>query len=285
MGTRHVFVTGTSRGIGRATALRLASAGISVMAGLRNFNDVAALEREGAGRVTPVVLDTSLDDSIERATETVRSTVGRDGLFALVNNAAGVGNWSPVEYASREVLESAFSVTTFGTFLLTRAFMPMIRQARGRIVNVGAGRLGLPLLGPGFGAKLAMEAMTDVLRVELRGTGVRVSIVEPGMTRWEDVEEQLAVYDQGIEDALRDIRGEDRPRFESVARHFKALNHRMMATAAPADRVAATIQRAITARRPRARYHCGWEQKAASWMERLTTERLRDAIVGRMTGL
>ena len=75
------------------------------------------------------------------------------------------------------------------------------------------------------------------------------------------------------------------PDFEGAAQHFKVLSRRMMATGAPADRVAVTIQRAITARRPRAPYHCGWEQKAASWMERLTTERVRDAIVGRMIGL
>ena len=114
----------------------------------------------------------------------------------------------------REALERSFGVTAFGTFLLIRALMPMIRQARGRIVNVGAGRLPLPLLGPGFGAKLAMEAMSDILRVELRTTGVKVSIVEPGMTRWEDVESQLAVYAQGFDDALSNVAPQDRPRFE-----------------------------------------------------------------------
>lgn len=285
MGTRHVFVTGTSRGIGRATAFRLASAGMSVFAAVRNPDDVAALEREGQGRVTPVVLDLALDDAIERAADTVRTTVGGDGLFALVNNAAAAGGGSPMEYVNRESLEASFGVTTFGTFLLIRALMPMIRQARGRVVNVGVGRLPLPLLGPGYGARFAMEAMTDVLRVELRETGVRVSIVEPGMTRWDDVEQQLAEYGRGVDEALCDVPAKDRPRYENAASHFKALSRRMMATAAPADRVAATIQRALTARRPRARYYCGWEQKATSWMERLTTERFRDAIVGRMTGL
>ncbi len=85
--------------------------------------------------------------------------------------------------------------------------------------------------------------------------------------------------------SLGNVTAEDRPRFEGAVQHFKTLNRRMMATAAPADRVAATIQRAITARRPRARYHCGWEQKAVSWLKRLTTERVRDAIVARMIGL
>jgi NAD(P)-dependent dehydrogenase (short-subunit alcohol dehydrogenase family) len=258
---------------------------MSVLAGVRNPEDRTALEREGRDRVTPILLDISRDDSIECAAETVRRAVGGDGLLAVVNNAAAVEPSIPIEYVTREALERSFGVTTFGTFLLTRALMPMIRQARGRIVNVGAGRLPLPLLGPGFGAKLAMEAMSDILRVELRTTGVKVSIVEPGMTRWEDVESQLAVYAQGFDDALSNVAPQDRPRFEGAAQHFKMLSRRMMATAAPADRVAATIQRAITARRPRARYHCGWEQKAVAWLEPLTSERVRDAIVGRMMGL
>ena len=285
MGFRHVLVTGTSRGIGRATAFRLASAGMSVLAGVRNPDDVEAIARDARSRVTPIVLDISREDSIERAAETVRSTVGREGLFALVNSAADTSRGSPMEYVSRETLERAFGVAAFGTFSLIRALLPMLRLARGRIVNVGAGRLPLPLLGPGFGAKFAMESMSDVLRVELRKTGVKVSIVEPGMTRWDDVDEQLAAYARALDDALCDVRAEDRARYENAALRFKALNRRMMATAAPAERVAATIERALTAPRPRARYHCGWEQKAASWMERLTTERFRDRVVGRMTGL
>ena len=120
------------------------------MASVRNPDDIAALEQEGRGRIAPVLLDIGLDDSIERAAEIVRATAGRDGLLALVNSAAAGGRGSPMEYVSREVLESAFGVTTFGTFVLTRALIPMIRHAGGRIVNVGAGRLPLPLLGSGL---------------------------------------------------------------------------------------------------------------------------------------
>ena len=258
---------------------------MSVLAGVRNPDDGAALEREGNGRISTLVLDIGRDDSIAGAAETVRESVGGNGLYALVNNAAASGRGIPLEYVTREDLERAFDVTAIGTFLLIRALVPMIRQAKGRIVNVGAGRLALPLLGPGFGAKFALEAMSDILRVELGETGVRVSIVEPGMTRWEDVDEQLAEYAKALDDALGDVPVGDRPRFESAVTHTKKLHQRMMATAAPADRVAATIERAITARRPRARYHCGWEQKTASWLERLTNERIRDALVRRISGL
>jgi 11-cis-retinol dehydrogenase len=153
---RHLLVTGTSRGIGRATALRLTLAGMSVLAGVRNSDDGEALEREAAGAGhEPRSRHQPGGHSIKRAAEILRATVGGDGLFALVNNAAGGGRGSPMAEVTRAALEGAFGVTAFGTVLTTRALLPIIWQARGRIVNVGAGRLPLPFLGPGFGARSA----------------------------------------------------------------------------------------------------------------------------------
>lgn len=285
MTNQFALVTGSSRGIGQATALRLARSGMSVLAAVRRAEDCTLLEKAHPGRIAPIILDLHEDDSIERAAEEVRARVGSSGLHALVNNAAAAGGWRPMQFATRASLEYSFRVTAVGPALLTRALIPLLERAGGRIVNVGAGRLPLPLLGPGFGAKMAMEAMTDILRIELRAIGVYVSIVEPGMTRWESVEEQLAAYAKGLDAALADIPADALPRFESAIEQFKGVNRRMMATAAPADRVAATIERAITARRPRARYYCGWEQKVASLLHRFTTERVRDAIVGRLFGM
>jgi NAD(P)-dependent dehydrogenase (short-subunit alcohol dehydrogenase family) len=285
MNDRFVLITGTSRGIGRATALRLAAAGMSVIAGVRNPEDGARLEGEAKGRLTSTILDIGHDESIQDAAEAIRRMVGPSGLFGLVNNAAGAGRGLPMEYVTREDIEAAFQVTAFGTVLTTRALLPLLLARGGRIVNVGAGRLPMPLLGAGFGAKLALEAMTDVLRVELRGAGVRVSIVEPGMTLWEDPERQLASYDQALEEGLRAIPPEGRARYEAAAQRFKALSRRMLARAAPAEAVAAVIHRALLARRPKARYHCGWEQKVVAVLERFASVRMRDAIVGSMLGL
>lgn len=285
MSRRTVLVTGCSRGIGRATCLRLAGAGTRVLAGVRRAEDGAAIEREAPGEVHGLVLDLASASSIARAAQRVEEVVGVDGLHALVNNAAAPGDAVPLEHVSLEDLERSFAVTAVGTLLLTRSLLPWVRRARGRIVNVGAGRIAMPLLGPAFCAKFAIEAMSDLLRLELRGVGVGVSVVEPGMTRWDDVDEQLEAYDRDLEAGLRRVPPHDRSRYERAVRHFQQLNRRMMKTAWPADRVARVIQRAIESDRPRARYYCGWEQRVASWMQRLTTERLRDAVVARMTGL
>lgn len=282
---RFVLITGTSRGIGRATALRLAAAGMSVIAGVRNPEDGARLESEAKGQLTSMILDIGRDESIQNAAEVIREMVGPRGLFALVNNAAGAGRGGPMEYVTREGIEAAFQVTAFGTVLATRALLPLLKAAGGRIVNIGAGRLALPLLGAGFGAKFALEGMTDVLRVELRGAGIRVSIVEPGMTLWEDPDRQLASYDQALEQGLRSAPPESRARYEVAVQRFKALNRRLLTRGAPAEAVAAVIHRVLLARRPKARYHCGWEQKVVAMLERFASVRMRDAIVGSMLGL
>jgi NAD(P)-dependent dehydrogenase (short-subunit alcohol dehydrogenase family) len=258
---------------------------MSVIAGVRDPDDGARLEGEARGRLVSTALDIGRDESIESAAAAIREIVGDHGLFGLVNNAAAAGRGGPLEHATREDLEATFRVTAFGTVLAIRAFLPLLKAARGRVVNVGAGRLPMPLLGVGFGAKFALEGMTDVLRVELRRSGVRVSIVEPGMTLWEDPAAQLASYDQVLEEGLRSVPPEDRARYELAAQRFKMLNRRMIARAAPAAAVAEVIHRALSASRPRARYHCGWQQKTVALLERFASVRMRDAIVGSMLGL
>jgi NAD(P)-dependent dehydrogenase (short-subunit alcohol dehydrogenase family) len=285
MNDRFVVITGTSRGIGRATALRLSAAGMSVIAGVRRPEDGVPLAHAAEGRLSSILLDVSRDESIAAAAAAIQERVGDRGLFGLVNNAAGMGRGMPMEYVTRDDLEAAFQVTAFGTVLVTRALLPLLRMAGGRIVNVGAGRLALPLLGAGFGAKLALEGMTDVLRVELRRSGIRVSIVEPGMTRWEDPYRQLASYEHALDDGWRSVPPVGRAHYEVVFQRFKALNRRMLKQAVPAEAVAAAIERALVARKPKARYHCGWQQRVAALLERFASARMRDALVGSILGV
>ena len=162
----------------------LANAGMSVFAGIRKQQDGARLEEDGRGRIQSVLLDVTDDESIEIARRVVERAVGGSGLGGLVNNA-GIGGFGPLEHITRQELEQMFEVNVYGVVLTTKAFLPLLRRARGRVVNVGgggAGRVAIPLMGVGCATKFAVEGMTDALRVELRRAGVRVSLVEPGMT-------------------------------------------------------------------------------------------------------
>jgi NAD(P)-dependent dehydrogenase (short-subunit alcohol dehydrogenase family) len=280
---RVVLVTGASRGIGRATALRLSRAGFTVFATVRHATDASRLDRDSGGSVRPVQLDLTDPSTIRRAITGLR-TSGVAALQGLVNVAAPGGRAVPMEAVTQEDLEEQLGVTVTGTALLTAAAIPLLAAARGRIVNIGAGALAMPLLGAGSAAKAALETMSDILRIELAARGIRVSVVEPGMTRWEDAAAQLASYDDALDRGVAAVRAADRARYERSASTFKALNRRLLARGATADRVAETVERALTARRPRARYYCGVEQRFAAVLAR-TPSTVTDRVLRRLIRL
>src|SRR5262249_1470427 len=132
----HVLVTGASSGIGRATALRLAVSGYHVFAGVRRPADGAAL-RQGAGReITWLLLDVTDGGPVSAAADVVAGHVGRAGLDGLVNNA-GIGVFGPLEIIPLEQFRTLMEVNVTGQIAVTQAFLPLLRQARGRIVMIG----------------------------------------------------------------------------------------------------------------------------------------------------
>ncbi len=284
---RTVLVTGASRGIGRATAMYLANAGMSVFAGIRKREDGTRLEEEGRGRIHSVLLDVTDDESIEIARGDVERVVGRGGLGGLVNNA-GIGGFCPMEHVTRPELEQMFQVNFYGVVLTTKAFLPLLRKASGRVVNLGgggAGRVAIPLLGVGCATKFAVEGMTDALRVELRRAGVRVSLVEPGMTYSEfDRPVFRDSMNAALNAALERIPEEQRDHYGPAMERIRGFNLAMLKRAAPPERVARSIHHALTARRPKARYWCGPESKLAALFDRVATAGVRDLVWGRITG-
>jgi NAD(P)-dependent dehydrogenase (short-subunit alcohol dehydrogenase family) len=277
---RSVVVTGASTGIGRATALHLAAGGQRVFAGVRKDSDADALTRAATGVLEPLIIDVGEQSSIDAAAKTVDGEVGPDGLSGLVNNA-GVAIPGPLEYLPIEDLRRQLEVNVIGQIAVTQAFLPLIRQAEGRIVNIGsvAGRApSAPLLGPYAASKMAMEALTDSLRVELKPWGIFVSIIEPGniATRiWEKADSDF--------DRLESVMPE-----EGLRRYAKLLGGgRRIAKMAdrrgiPPEKVARVVERALTARRPKARYLVGWDAWARAHIEAVLPDRVRDGIVVRV---
>jgi NAD(P)-dependent dehydrogenase (short-subunit alcohol dehydrogenase family) len=176
MSDRSVLITGSSTGIGRACALDLAARGFKVFAAVRREEDAVRLAGEGKGMIEPVIMDVTRPDEIEAA----RQRVG-GSLRGLINNA-GISINGPTEFLPLDQYRRQFEVNFFGQIAVTQAFMPAIRQARGRVVFVGsaAGWVCVPFQGPYSGSKFALEALCDALRQELKPWGIHVSLVKPG---------------------------------------------------------------------------------------------------------
>jgi NAD(P)-dependent dehydrogenase (short-subunit alcohol dehydrogenase family) len=151
---RTVLITGASTGIGRATAIRLANAGWQVFAGVRKAEDGESVEAESPDRIRPVIVDVTDQATIDAAAESVGQTVGDRGLDGLVNNA-GVTFQGPVEFIPLDDLRTQLEVNVIGQVAVTQAFMPAIRAATGRIVNMSSvgGRVAHQFLSPYHASK------------------------------------------------------------------------------------------------------------------------------------
>jgi NAD(P)-dependent dehydrogenase (short-subunit alcohol dehydrogenase family) len=251
---RAVLVTGASSGMGRACAFRLAQEGFLVFAAVRKNQDAEALARSGGSRVKPVLLDVTKKDTIAQAVRAVSDAVGRAGLAGLVNNA-GIAVPGPVELVSIEELRRQFEVNVFGQIAVTQAFLPLLRVARGRIVNVGSvgAKFALPFAGALNASKAAFEILNDALRMELRPWGIHVVLVSPGAIRT-SAEAKLAA---DADASLHSFSSEGKALYGAAFRAFlEAFLHLESGGVGP-EVMADTVARALTARVPKRRYAVG----------------------------
>lgn len=178
---RGCLVTGASTGIGRAIARAVTAAGFLCLGTVRSRADAEELEDEG---IVPVILDVTDRDSVEHARRAAEEELDGLPLFGLVNNA-GVAPAGPLERQPPEEFRRALEVNLLGAAAVTRALLPLLREARGRIVNISSvsALVPLPFLGAYAASKAGLEALSDSLRRELAPVGVDVSVVEPGTVR------------------------------------------------------------------------------------------------------
>jgi NAD(P)-dependent dehydrogenase (short-subunit alcohol dehydrogenase family) len=279
------LVTGASTGIGRATTLRLAAKGWTVLAGVR---DPAAGERlladaGGAGRVIPLALEVTDPEQVAAAAARVEeqaAATGAGGLDALVNNA-GIGVGGPLELVSADDLRRQFDVNVLAQIAVTQALLPALRRAGGRIVFVSSigGRVAMAFTAPYAASKHAIEAFGDALRVELRSSGVRVALVEPGSVAtpiWEKAQTEA--------DAVSIP-----PALERQYGHVPAAMNKVLEQTArrgvPPEQVAETIELALTAPRMKARYVVGTDAKVMLLVRRLLPDLLFDRVARRALGV
>ncbi len=266
-----VLITGCSSGIGAATAARLAKAGMTVYASARRSSTLAGLAELGCHTLD---LDVTDDASMTAAVETVERAHGRVG--ALVNNA-GYAEYGAVEDVPPERVRAQFETNVFGVTRLCQLVLPGMRAAgTGRIVNMSSmgGRLVFPLGGLYHGTKFAVEAISDALRFEVAPFGIAVIVVEPGLTR------------TGFGSTASRTLGASTPPsspYHGLALALEAQMNRSFAApvATRPETVAATVHRALTARRPRPRYVVTPAAKAMVHTRRLLGTRVWDAILRR----
>ena len=275
------MVTGASTGIGRATALRLDSRGWRVFAGVRKEDDAASLNEAGTERLTPLMLDVTDSGQIAAMAELVGREVGEGGLDGLVNNA-GVSLPSPLETMPIDDFRHQIEVNLTGQVAVTQALLPQIRAARGRIVFISSigGRIAFPFTGAYHAAKFGIEAVGDVFRRELGRWDISVSVIEPGSIATD-------IWDRG-ERAAEEI-GERSPAREelygkAIARYRKLIRN-TAERGIPPEKVAAAIEHALTASRPRTRYLVGADAKVQARLKYVIPTRVFDRMLVRVMGL
>src|SRR5215510_5621226 len=275
------LVTGASSGIGRATALLLDRNDFQVFAGVRRSEQGEALRRQAGERLTPILLDVTDPHSIEDAARSIADKLGGRALAGLVNNA-GIDIAGALETSSIAEVRSQFEVNVIGLLAVTQAFLPLLRQGQGRVVNIGSvlGRLAIPLMGAYSASKFALEGLTDAFRIELRPWGIRVSLIEPGPVA------------TPLWSKPHLLAGMNAERVDATAKLYATANAAAHAaftkfgqTGISPERVAAKVFEALTAPNPKPRYLVGRDAKALSLLAALVPDRIRDRILIKRFGL
>jgi NAD(P)-dependent dehydrogenase (short-subunit alcohol dehydrogenase family) len=267
-----VLITGCSSGIGRATAERLAAAGWIVYATARKPETLAGLEARGCRTLALDVTDEASMQAAVAAIEGEHGTVG-----ALVNNA-GYSQSGAVETVPLEDVRAQFETNVFGLVRLTQLVLPGMRRARaGRIVNLSS--MGGKLVFPGGGfyhaTKFAVEAISDALRFEVRGFGVDVILIEPGLIRTEFGSTASGGVSEAGDPAYAQFNAHVARATESVYEKGSPVGR----LGGPPEAVARVIEKALAAKRPRARYTVTPSAKLLLAQRALLPDRGWDAVM------
>jgi NAD(P)-dependent dehydrogenase (short-subunit alcohol dehydrogenase family) len=248
-----ILITGTSSGIGLATALYFARKGYEVYAGLRNPDGALdlnrALEEEGL-KATLIEIDVDHDDSVHRGVDKVLAKAGR--IDVLVNNAGVGGGW-PIEEVPVDVAKQIFETNYFGAIRMINAVLPGMRQRQsGTIVNISsvAGRIAMAALGHYSASKHALEAASEILAQEVRAYNIRVAIVEPGVVLTPILEKNMRALDPAS------------PYVDQVRRLYRYFEKQLQNPTLPGA-VAEMVAHAVTTGNPRLRYLVGDDARIA----------------------
>src|SRR3954451_7098376 len=266
-GSKSVLITGCAPGTGAAPAAELAP-DFTVYATARKVETLRDLESQGC-RVLP--LDVTAVDSMHSAVEQVESDEG--AVWALVNNA-GYSQSGALETLTMDSVRAQFETNVFGLLRMSQLVLPGMRRAgSGRIVNIGSmgGKLTFPGGGVYHATKYSVEALSDAMRFEVQGFGVKVVLIEPGLIVTDFAKAAVASMDNDTDDGPY-------ARFNDVVREGTTAVYEgpMRRLGGGPESVAKVIRKALTTKRPRARYTVTPSAKLAIVQRRLTPDALWD---------
>ena len=273
-----VVVTGTSSGIGRATALLLDAEGYRVFAGVRKEADARELSQACSDQLTPITIDVTDAGHIESAREQLAEAVGDEGLVGLVNNA-GVGGGGPIEFMPLDELRRTIEINLIGQVAVTQACIPLLRRAKGTIVFIASigGRVASPFMSPYNTSKFAIEALGESLRHELRPWEIDVTVVEPGSIDteiWSKGNEQIRERLDDMPEDARRLYGRQITRFGEVLTETASRG-------IPAEKVAEVVHKAIASDNPKHRYLVGTDAKIGARLKGTLPDRTFSKLAAR----
>lgn len=272
------LITGSSSGIGLTTALYLARRGYTVWATMRNLEKAGELRKIIESEKLPIELaqlDVCDDSSVKDAVTQILQKSGR--IDVLVNNA-GYGLRGASEEVSLDEWKRQFETNFFGVIRVTQAVLPQMRAQRsGAIVNISSvlGRMAIPFSGPYIASKFALEGLTETLRYELAPWNIKVVLIEPGF---------IATNFQQNAQLAQAAQSQDSP-YTTFKQASGRRVQRNIYRAAPPEKVAETIYRAITHPTPKLRYAVGRDARLVLPLRRFLPEGLFERILKKQLGL
>ena len=272
---RSVLITGCSSGIGECVARGLHERGYRVFASVRNPDDCAVFHQAG---IECLVLDYADSASIKLAVEQVlEQTDGR--LYALFNNGA-YGQPGACEDLSREAMRQQFETNVFGWMELTNHLIPAMRaQGYGRIIQNSSilGFAAMSMRGAYNASKFAIEGFSDTLRLELAGTDIHVSLIEPGPVESRFRANAYRAFQQHI-DVETSVH---RDRYQKMIHRFEASGNVQPFTLPP-EAVLKRVVHALESRQPKIRYPVTFPTYLFAWLKRFLSDRMLDRILKRV---
>jgi NAD(P)-dependent dehydrogenase (short-subunit alcohol dehydrogenase family) len=273
---KTILITGASSGIGKACALHLSNLGYKVYAGVRQEKDGASLKNEATQNLIPVILDVTSEESIAAVSTLISKETG-GYLYGLINNA-GIGRGGALEATPVKEIKRLMDINVIGLMAVTKAFIPMLRKAKGRILNIGStsSLLAIPGASAYSASKFAVRAITDSLRLELKPFGIFVILVAPGA-----VESKIWEKGQAYKEEMRkQVTPELAELYAPLKRFGERLNESVKKI--PAIEVAKVVANAFSKSKPKRTYIVGNDAKGAAFVSRLPKSFLDSMILKRI---